>query len=90
MRRRSLLTVHLASDSILFPFSLSGVHGETRREIQMYSRQDMDHVPVSKLVMSDRLIALAQEAERAGYISTAHDLVNLACAVFDEMPRLLH
>jgi hypothetical protein len=49
-----------------------------------------DQPPVSKLVMSDRLITLAQEAERAGYTSTAHDLVNLACAVFDEAPRLLH
>lgn len=49
-----------------------------------------DQVPVSKLVMSDRLIALAQEAERSGYISTAYDLVNLACTVFDEPPSLLH
>ncbi len=58
----------------------------------MYNRQDLheDQGPISKLVMSDRLIALAQEAERAGYTSTAHDLVNLACAVFDEAPRLLH
>ncbi len=58
----------------------------------MYNRQHLheDEPPVSKLVMSDRLIALAQEAERAGYIGTAHDLVNLACSVFDEAPRLLH
>jgi hypothetical protein len=49
-----------------------------------------DQVPVSKLVISDRLIALAQEAERAGYISTAHELVDLACSVFDETPRVLH
>jgi hypothetical protein len=38
----------------------------------------------------DRLISLAQEAERAGYTSTAHDLVNLACSVFDEAPRIVH
>jgi hypothetical protein len=59
----------------------------------MYNRQALhedDQGPVSKLVISDRLIALAQEAERSGYMSTAHDLVNLACAVFDEAPRLLH
>ena len=60
----------------------------------MYNRQalheDQVRIPFSKLVMSDRLIALAQEADRAGYTSTAHDLVNLACAVFDESPRLLH
>jgi hypothetical protein len=63
----------------------------------MYNRQDLhefarheDRAPVSKLVISDRLIALAQEAERAGYVSTAHDLVDLACSVFDEAPRVLH
>jgi hypothetical protein len=58
----------------------------------MYNRQDLhdNQVPVSKLVISDRLIALAQEAERAGYTSTAHDLVDLACSVFDEAPRILH
>jgi hypothetical protein len=58
----------------------------------MYNREALheDQPPFSKLVMSDRLISLAQEAERAGYTSTAHDLVNLACAVFDETPRLLH
>jgi hypothetical protein len=58
----------------------------------MYNREALhdDQAPVSKLVISDRLIALAQDAERAGYTSTAHDLVNLACAVFDEAPRLLH
>ncbi len=58
----------------------------------MNNRQDLHdkRVPVSKLVISDRLIALAQEAERAGYTSTAHDLVDLACSVFDETPRVLH
>jgi hypothetical protein len=58
----------------------------------MNNRQNLfdDQVPVSKLVISDRLIALAQEAERAGYTSTAHELVDLACAVFDETPRVLH
>jgi hypothetical protein len=58
----------------------------------MNNRQDLhqNQGPVSKLVISDRLIALAQEAERAGYTSTAHNLVDLACAVFDETPRLLH
>jgi hypothetical protein len=62
----------------------------------MYNREALhaasheDRAPISKLVMSDRLISLAQEAERAGYVSTAHDLVTMACAVFDEAPRLLH
>jgi hypothetical protein len=58
----------------------------------MYNREALheDQPPVSKLVISDRLISLAQEAERAGYTNTAHDLVNLACSVFDEAPRMLH
>ncbi len=43
---------------------------------------------VSPLVLSDRLIALAQDADRAGYTGTAEQLVCLACAVFDEAPQL--
>ncbi|HET8995052.1 MAG TPA: hypothetical protein VFN42_00145 [Acetobacteraceae bacterium] len=42
---------------------------------------------VSPLVLSDRLIALAQAADRAGYTETAEHLVELACSVFDEAPR---
>lgn len=38
----------------------------------------------SPLLLSDRLIALAQDAERAGFRGTAAHLVDLACAVFDE------
>ena len=45
---------------------------------------------VSPLVLSDRLIALAQDADRAGYTGTAEQLVCLACTVFDEQPRLPH
>ena len=44
----------------------------------------------SLLVLSDRLIALAQDADRAGYTGTAEQLVNLACTVFDEAPKLAH
>ncbi|MDE2582283.1 MAG: hypothetical protein KGL52_11670 [Rhodospirillales bacterium] len=40
----------------------------------------------STLVLADRLIALAKEAERAGLWGTAAQLLELACAVFDE-PR---
>ena len=39
---------------------------------------------VSELVLSDRLIALAKMADRAGYTDTAEHLVTLACTVFDE------
>ena len=39
---------------------------------------------VSELILSDRLIALAEDADRAGYTNTAERLVTLACSVFDE------
>jgi hypothetical protein len=45
---------------------------------------------VSPLVLSDRLIALAQDADRAGFTGTAEQLVSLACSVFDEEPRPRH
>jgi len=45
---------------------------------------------VSSLVLSDRLLALAQDADRAGYAGTAEQLVCLACAVFDEAPAPRH
>lgn len=45
---------------------------------------------VSELVLSDRLIALAEAADRAGYKDTAERLVTLACSVFDEAPRKPH
>ena len=46
--------------------------------------------PVSELVLSDRLIALAEDADRAGYIDTAERLISLACTVFDEAVRTSH
>jgi hypothetical protein len=45
---------------------------------------------VSPLVLSDRLLALAQDADRAGFTGTAEQLVSLACSVFDEAPRPQH
>jgi hypothetical protein len=44
----------------------------------------------SELVLSDRLITLAEDADRAGYRDTAEILLNLACSVFDEAPKNLH
>jgi hypothetical protein len=44
----------------------------------------------SELVLSDRLISLAQDADRAGYTATAERLVSLACSVFDEAPTKPH
>ena len=44
----------------------------------------------SPLVLSDHLITLAQEADRAGYTSTARRLITLACRVFDESVQAAH
>jgi len=44
----------------------------------------------SELILSDRLLALAQDADRAGYAGTAEHLLTLACSVFDEAPRKAH
>jgi hypothetical protein len=46
--------------------------------------------PVSELVLSDRLLALAEDADRAGYTDTAERLLTLACSVFDEAPHKPH
>jgi hypothetical protein len=43
---------------------------------------------VSPLILCDRLIALAQEADRAGHVATASDLVRLAHSVFEEKAML--
>ncbi|HET7882394.1 MAG TPA: hypothetical protein VFL55_16020 [Acetobacteraceae bacterium] len=45
-------------------------------------------VPVSELMLSDRLLSLAEDADRAGYTVTAERLLRLACTVFDEAPKL--
>jgi hypothetical protein len=45
---------------------------------------------VSELVLSDRLIALAEAADHAGYTDTAERLMTLACSVFDEAPCKPH
>ena len=44
----------------------------------------------SELMLSDRLIALAEAADHAGYADTAERLVTLACSVFDEAPKKPH
>jgi hypothetical protein len=43
---------------------------------------------LSELVLSDRLITLAKDADRAGYI--AEHLLTLACSVFDEAAKSPH
>jgi hypothetical protein len=43
--------------------------------------------PPSKLIICDRLIALAQQADRAGCADTARHLVGLLETVFPDPPR---
>ncbi len=43
-------------------------------------------IPISPLVLADRLISLAQDADRAGYPDSAVRMLGLAYAVFDEQP----
>jgi hypothetical protein len=45
---------------------------------------------ISPLVLSDRLITLAEAADGAGYTAAAEKLVSLAHAVLDEKPHLTH
>jgi hypothetical protein len=45
---------------------------------------------VSELVLSDRLIKLAEDADRAGYTAMAEHLLSLACSVFDEAATKPH
>ena len=51
--------------------------------------QDFD-APMSVLVIADRLLTLAQEAERAGLMDSADRLVRLAHDVFDEQAETEH
>ncbi len=39
----------------------------------------------SPMILSDRLLSLAQEAQRAGCIMTAEHLLHLAHSVFDDV-----
>jgi hypothetical protein len=43
--------------------------------------------PVSPLLISDRLLTLAQQADDAGYSKAARRLLRLAINVLDEPPR---
>jgi hypothetical protein len=52
--------------------------------------QPIPEPPVSPLVLADRLISLARDADRAGYADSASRLVGMALAVFDERPRQQH
>lgn len=45
---------------------------------------DTVHNTPSPLILCDRLLALAQDADRAGYAITAEHLLHLAHVVLDE------
>jgi hypothetical protein len=50
-----------------------------------------DHADtISPLLLSDRLITLAEAADGAGYTAAAEQLVTLAYAMLDERPHLSH
>jgi hypothetical protein len=43
---------------------------------------------VSPLVLADRLLTLARDADRAGFVSAADRMVKLAYAVYGEKPAV--
>jgi hypothetical protein len=45
--------------------------------------------PVSPLTISDRLLTLAQQADKSGYRAAARRLLDLAMTVLDEAPLQL-
>jgi hypothetical protein len=56
-----------------------------------HTRSTPDHADaVSPLLLSDRLISLAEAADEAGYTAAAEQLVTLAYAMLDERPHLPH
>jgi hypothetical protein len=57
---------------------------------QMLVPELMIRAPVSPMVLSDRLLSLAQAADRAGLPDTAERLLTLALSVFDETPVREH
>ena len=59
------------------------VHGHTTAALAAAAVQAAD-AHMSLLVISDRLLTLAQEAERAGLMDSADLLVRLAHEVFDD------
>jgi hypothetical protein len=44
-------------------------------------------LPVSPLVLADRLLSLAQDADRAGFAKPAERMLRLAYAVWNEKPH---
>ena len=55
--------------------------------MSMITSFDLPQLPTSPLILSDRLLTLAEAADRAGLQDTADHLILLAHRVFDEAPR---
>lgn len=53
-----------------------------------FSVQATSMIRTSPMILSDRLLSLAQDAERAGCLVTAEHLLTLAHTVFDERTPL--
>lgn len=49
-----------------------------------HEQRPLGQANISPLVVSDRLISLAQQCDSAGFRGVASHLVELACAVFDD------
>lgn len=69
----------------------AAINGRIERH-KMLNLRDLEPTPraMSVLTLSDRLIALAEDADRAGFQTTAANLIRLACAVFDEVDETRH
>jgi len=58
--------------------------------ITVHPVETSPRIALSELVLSDRLLSLAEDADRAGYIDTAERLLTLACSIFDEASKKPH
>ena len=58
--------------------------------LHVMTNSAVEEPAVSELMLSDRLITLAEDADRAGYTTTAERLLDLACSVFDKAPKKSH
>ena len=55
--------------------------------LDMLALNPAARTPVSPLVLADRLLSLAQDADRAGFTKPAERMLRLAYAVWDEKPH---
>ncbi len=60
---------------------------QAREEFSMSDSRFRHGVPMSPLMLSHQLLALAEDADRAGLRRSASDLVELALRVCSDRPR---